>query len=149
MPPINYYPNTYTPYNPYQFLPQYTSPTPAQTTQTPQQISTGIIWVSNEQEAQNYPVAPNNAVALWDSTDPVIYLKQSDAAGRPNIKVYDLKERIDASSEPQKQVLVNDKYAEKSELSAFKSDIESLRNEFKNIKKELTAIRRRQEDDDD
>ena len=71
MPPINYYP--YTPYTGYQYLPQapqYTQPAQAQ---TPQQISTGILWVANEQEAQNYPVAPNNAVALWDSVNPVIY----------------------------------------------------------------------------
>ena len=142
MPLVNYYPNMYTPYNPYQYLPQYTPPTPAQNTQPTQQISTGIIWVSNEQEAQNYPVAPNNAVALWDSVNPVIYLKQSDAAGRPNIKVYDLKERTDPSAEAPKQVLINDNYVEKTEL-------ESLKTELKNIKKELTAIKRKQEDDDD
>ena len=133
MPPLNYYP-----YGGYQYLPQvpqYTQPVQSQ----PQtQISTGILWVANEQEAQNYPVAPNNAVALWDSIAPVIYLKQADAAGRPNIKVYDLKERIDQTA-PE---VPNINYAEKSEL-------ESLRTELKNIKKELTALRRKQEDEDD
>ena len=133
MPPLNYYP-----YGGYQYLPQipqYTQSAPAQTTP---QISTGILWVANEQEAQNYPVAPNNAVALWDSVTPVIYLKQADASGRPNIKVYDLKERIDQTT-PE---ISNVNYAEKSEL-------ESLRTELKNIKKELTALKRKQEDEDD
>ena len=138
MPPINYYP-----YGGYQYLPQipqYTQPAPAQPQPSPQ-ISTGILWVANEQEAQNYPVAPNNAVALWDSMNPVIYLKQADAAGRPNIKIYELKERIDPSSEPTKE-LINPNYVEKTEL-------ELLRTELKNIKKELTALKRKQEDEDD
>ena len=138
MPPINYYP--YTPYAGYQYLPQ-TQYTPPAQTQMPQQISTGILWVTGEQEAQNYPVAPNNAVALWDSMNPVIYLKQADASGRPNIKIYELKERVDPSAEPVKE-LINPNYAEKTEL-------ESLRTELKNIKKELTALKRKQEDDDD
>ena len=139
MPPINYYP--YTPYTGYQYLPQAPQYTPPAQAQTPQQISTGILWVANEQEAQNYPVAPNNAVALWDSVNPVIYLKQSDAAGRPNIKIYELKERIDPANEPVKE-LVNPNYVEKTEL-------ESLKVELKNIKKELTMLKRKQEDEDD
>ena len=142
MPPINYYP-TY-PYGGYQYLPQIPQAQPMpQYSQAPTaqstQISTGILWVGNEQEAMNYPVAPNNAVALWDSNSPVIYLKQADAAGKPNIKVYDLKERIDPSSEPAKPSI---NYAEKTEL-------ESLKTELKNIKKELTALKRKQEDEDD
>lgn len=142
MPPINYYP-TY-PYGGYQYLPQVPQVQPipqysqAPTAQTAQ-ISTGILWVGNEQEAINYPVAPNNAVALWDSSNPVIYLKQADAAGKPNIKVYDLKERIDPANEPAKPSV---SYAEKTEL-------ESLKTELKNIKKELTALKRKQEDEDD
>lgn len=38
-------------------------------------------------------------VALWDSTAPVIYLKQADASGKPTTKIYDLVERI-ASNAP-------------------------------------------------
>lgn len=144
MPPTNYFP-TY-PYGGYQYLPQipqvqpmpqYSQATPAPTQSS--QISTGILWVGSEQEAQNYPVAPNNAVALWDSSSPVIYLKQADAAGKPNIKVYDLKERIDPAAETPK---TSNNYVEKTEL-------ESLRTELKNIKKELTALKRKQEDEDD
>lgn len=142
----NYYPNLYQPYAGFQYfpqiqqLPQYSSAAPAQP-QAPQ-ISTGILWVSNEQEAQNYPVAPNNAVALWDSSSPVIYLKQTDASGKPSIKIYDLKERTDPSLEAAKQPAANINYAEKSEL-------ESLRNELKNLRKELIAIKRKQEDEDE
>lgn len=58
--------------------------------------SNGILWVNGEQEAQNYLVAPNCAVALWDSLSPTIYLKQADASGKPTIKTYDLVERSNA-----------------------------------------------------
>ena len=62
----------------------------------PQQVQAGgqsMVWVSGESEAMAYLVAPNSAVALWDSNAPTIYLKQADASGKPSIKVYDLVER--------------------------------------------------------
>lgn len=62
--------------------------------QSAQQQGQSIVWVQNEQEAFNYLVAPNSAVALWDSNNPVIYLKQADAAGKPSMKIYDLVERV-------------------------------------------------------
>ena len=56
----------------------------------------GVQWVSGEQEARGYLIAPNSAVALWDSTAPTVYLKQSDASGKPTLKIYDLVERAEA-----------------------------------------------------
>ena len=41
-----------------------------------------MVWVNGEQEAMGYLVAPNSAVALWDSNAPTIYLKQADASGK-------------------------------------------------------------------
>ena len=52
-------------------------------------------WVSGEQEARGYLIAPNSAVALWDSTAPTVYLKQADASGKPTLKIYDLVERAE------------------------------------------------------
>ena len=56
----------------------------------------GVQWVSGEQEARGYLIAPNSAVALWDSTAPTVYLKQADASGKPTLKIYDLVERTEA-----------------------------------------------------
>lgn len=53
----------------------------------------GISWVGSKQEADNYPISPGCAVALWDSNNPVIYLRQADSTGKPSTKVYDLVER--------------------------------------------------------
>ena len=66
----------------------------------------GVQWVSGEQEARGYLIAPNSAVALWDSTAPTVYLKQADASGKPTLKIYDLVERTEtASNAPQKPVV--------------------------------------------
>lgn len=63
----------------------------------------GVQWVSGEQEARSWMVAPNAAVALWDSTAPTVYLKQADASGKPTLKIYDLVERTEAATAaPQK-----------------------------------------------
>lgn len=61
----------------------------------------GIIWVSGKAEADGYLVAPNSAVALWDSNNPVIYLRQADSTGKPSTKVYDLVERTDSPASQQ------------------------------------------------
>ena len=68
-----------------------------QTPQAPQNpiAQGGVQWVSSEQEARNWMIAPNAAVALWDSTAPTVYLKQADASGKPTIKIYDLVERAE------------------------------------------------------
>ena len=61
----------------------------------------GVQWVNGEMEARNWMVAPNAAIALWDSSAPTVYLKQADASGKPTLKIYDLVERTEASA-PQK-----------------------------------------------
>lgn len=68
-----------------------------QTPQVPQNpiAQSGVQWVSGEQEARNWMIAPNAAVALWDSTAPTVYLKQADASGKPTLKIYDLVERAE------------------------------------------------------
>lgn len=48
-----------------------------------------MIWVSGEQEMRSYQVGPNATVPLWDSENPVIYLKSADMMGKPSVKVLD------------------------------------------------------------
>ena len=81
---------------------QQMQPAPPPVPQNP--VATGgVQWVSSEQEARGYLIAPNSAVALWDSSAPTVYLKQSDASGKPTLKIYDLVERTEtASNAPQK-----------------------------------------------
>lgn len=58
----------------------------------------GVQWVNGEMEARNWMVAPNAAIALWDSSAPTVYLKQADASGKPTLKIYDLVERTETAS---------------------------------------------------
>ena len=62
----------------------------------------GVQWVSGEQEARNWMIAPNAAVALWDSSAPTVYLKQAEASGKPTLKLYDLVERLASAPDAQK-----------------------------------------------
>ena len=65
----------------------------------------GIIWVSGKQEADSYFVVANSAVPLWDTNNPVIYLRKADSTGKPSTIVYDLVERTDTPvPQPQDQV---------------------------------------------
>ena len=59
-----------------------------------QQPSNGMIWVQGEAGAKSFLVAPGNTVVLWDSEDQVIYIKSSDAAGMPGMRVLEYSERM-------------------------------------------------------
>lgn len=67
----------------------------------PQQTQNqSIIWIPNEQAANDFIVAPNNAVTLWDMNAPVVYVKKADASGKPTMTTYDLVERAQAVITP-------------------------------------------------
>ena len=80
----------------YQPAPQMTAYQPQP--QQPQNQS--IIWIPNEQAANDFIVAPNNAVTLWDMNAPVVYVKKADASGKPTMTTYDLVERAQAAPAP-------------------------------------------------
>ena len=121
------YPNYYNGYQPN----YYNAPMPDQLAQFRQgqyqplqqpNQQQSIVWVSGEQEAMSYLVAPNNAVALWDSVQPVIYLKQADASGKPTIKIYDLVERMGNSSKISNQ----EEYVTRGEFNDLAAKFEAF-----------------------
>lgn len=89
-----------------------------------QQPGPSIVWVQGEQEALSYMVAPNSAVALWDSLAPVVYLKQADASGKPTIKIYDLVERSNRPVQPQQAQVVE--YVTREEFEALSARLDAL-----------------------
>lgn len=140
-------------FNPYYQNPYYPQPMPDNLMQMRQQqmmqpapppvpqnpVTTGgVQWVSSEQEARGYLIAPNSAVALWDSTAPTVYLKQSDASGKPTLKIYDLVERAETPrTAPQEKGV---EFVTRKEFDA----LASLVGELKGKKK-----RKVEEDEDD
>lgn len=119
------------PYQPANYYPQ------AQQQQTP----SGIIWVSGLNEAQFYPVAPNNAVALWEQSGKTVYLKSADATGKPTMRIYDLVERTTspsvATSEQGGKVPT---YVTKEEMSKIVSALETVRGELETMKGDLYGV---------
>lgn len=102
----------------------------------------GIIWVSGLQEAQMYPIAPNNAVALWQKDGKTIYLKSADATGRPSLKVYDLSERSETPSEAFSSQESNlSTYATKSELGQVLDVVGGINEVLSRLKEEVEAMK--------
>ena len=138
-------------FNPYYQNPYYPQPMPDNLMQMRQQqmmqpapppvpqnpVATGgVQWVSSEQEARSYLIAPNSAVALWDSTAPTVYLKQSDASGKPTLKIYDLVERAETPrTAPQEKGV---EFVTRKEFDALAA-----------LVGELKGKKKRKEDEDD
>ena len=91
------------------------------------QNESNIIWIK-EGDVINYFVKPNNAVALWDSEKQVIYLKQTDATGRPTIRIADYAFR-DEKKEP------DDKKHYDDMISALQGDVDDLKKQIETLKK--------------
>lgn len=121
-------------YQPYYSAPQYPQSQPQP---QPAQNPSSILWVRNNQEAAMYPVAPNNAVVLWDSGIPVIYLKQADASGKPSMKTFDLVERVD-KPEPQEE-----SFATKSELAELAGVVKDVDSVITSLREEVDSLKAR------
>lgn len=101
--------------------PMQTGMAPMNPVPTPQ--NSGIIWVSGKGEADNWSIAPGSAVALWDQNNPVVYLRQADATGKPSTKIYDLVERTENAPAPTVPQLDPKKYVTWEEFSAEVRDV--------------------------
>ena len=128
MPYSPYFPVTY---NPYAYYPQQ-----AQQPVQPQTQQTGIIWVNSGVEAQAYPVAPNTAVTLWSASEPVVYLKKTDASGKPTLTTYDLVER-DISK---KEYAAEPAYATKDDLTTVAEVVAGLKTDIETMKGDMYGI---------
>lgn len=96
-----------------------------------QQINnSGMIWVSGEMEAKEFPVAPNTAVTLWDSNNPVVYLKKADASGKPTTETYDLVRRDSSVQQAvQSPVASSVDYITRDEFNALEEKLNGFINE--------------------
>lgn len=136
----------YSPYLPATYQAFYTQPQqiPQQQFQQPyyasqqQTIQAGIIWVASEKDAQSYPVAPNAAVTLWNQNEPVVYLKQADASGKPFLKTYDLVERTQNDQSAVSQSTVS--YATKDELQGVLATLNGMRGDIDTMRSDLYGL---------
>lgn len=125
-PVYNAYQSGYMAYPGYPYQQTYQQPVqaPAQTQQIQQ---SGIIWVQNGlAEAEQYPLAPNSAVALWDAKAPVIYIKQADATGRASIRILDTMERTEASNKADEEKPVQANLATREDIAAVLASVQKI-----------------------
>lgn len=110
--------------------------------------NSGIIWVQNYAAANEYLVAANNAVALWDSSAPYVYLKQADSTGKPTIKVYELVERDqNQQNAPQQQIQLPDfnQFVKQDDIRGFVSREELEDIIAERLKKPSKTISKKEE----
>ena len=127
-----------------QSVPQMQQNIPAQPMQmpippTPQKPTNDIIWVQGLEGAKGYLVAPNNTVVLWDTENPVIYVKSADASGIPSMRVLDFTERnTDTSNSPKSapkthECTCGNKFATKEQLSDLRAKLDDLTAKYEEL----------------
>lgn len=121
------YPQYQQPY-PYTYQPQVPAPMDrlaqlqTQQYQMPQpQVNQGLLWVQGEAGAKSYLVAPNTTVLLMDSEGSRFYLKSTDNAGMPSLRVFEYTEvSQNAPQAPQStQTDLDSKYVTRAEYDAL------------------------------
>ena len=101
--------------------------------------SNELIWVQGLEGAKGFLVAPNNTVVLWDTENPVIYVKSADASGIPSMRVLDFKERNGNSqnnnenSNTTHKCTCGDKFATKEQINALEGKINDLTAKYEEL----------------
>lgn len=133
----NGFPATYQPmFYPQQYQPMMQQQTPAQ----PAPAQQNIIWVQGEAAARGYLMAPNTTLPLWDSESNTIFLKTTDAAGMPSMKVldYTIRDTTPASAPVAASPAQGNNspaYATKADVDALAARIDALSAEVDSKKK--------------
>lgn len=109
----------------------YAQPITQPSSPPPSQAESTMLWVLNKNEADSYPVAPNNSVVLWDKNSPTIYVKSMNSNGVPSMRTLDFVERTDnvpmgVNNLADKFVLLDDFRALRAELEEVKVRCERL-----------------------
>lgn len=131
------YPNPYPQPYQYQYAPQVQQPMDrlaqlqAQQYQLPQmqqaaqppQTNQGLLWVQGEAGAKSYLVAPNTTVLLMDSEGSRFYLKSTDNAGMPSLRVFEYSEVSQNAPQASQSVPTNldDKYVTREEYTRLQA----------------------------
>lgn len=80
--------------------------------------------------AKAYQMPPNSVAALFDDSYDIMYVKSTDGAGFPTIRIFDFYEHKEETPVQQQPVNV--------ENFATKQELETLENEIKQVKEMLS-----------
>lgn len=99
------------------------------------QSGNSLIWVQGEAGAKSYLVAPNCTVTLWDSENPVVYLKSADASGMPSMKILDYQIRTEAATGPSKV------FSAQSDINPYKEQLNGLQAQIDALRKDIESLK--------
>lgn len=85
------------------------------------QHSCQIQFVRGDAGAKAYGIPASSSIILMDSSEPVFYMKSTDANGIETVKAYDFTERETTAPE-----LTSDKYVLKSDFEKLSEQVEKL-----------------------
>lgn len=81
--------------------------------------SNNLIRVNGIDGAKAYQIAPNSTVALFDANEDIMYIKSSDGAGFPTIRIFAFKEMIPETP----QATSTGDYISRKEFEDFKTEV--------------------------
>lgn len=122
-------------YQPMYYQPQY-QPVVQQAPAT--QAQNNVIWVQGEAAARGYLMAPNTTLALWDSETNTIFLKTTDAAGMPSMKILDY--TIRDMTPVNAPVAASGIQGNNSPAYATKADVDALAGQLQALRAEMDSM---------
>lgn len=104
---------------------------------TAQQPMNGLTRVTGMEGAKAYQMPANSVVALFDDANDIFYVKSTDGAGFPTIRVFDFFERKEQPV-PVQQPINTETYATRQELQNLQQEIEQVRGMLSNGKQSVS-----------
>lgn len=98
--------------------------------------SSSLAWAIGEEGAKAYPVIPGNKVAIFDSTAPVVYIKEVGLDGRPlDMEIYDMVKREPSKNKPEPETIDLSGFITRDEIteliaSAARNEVEKAMSEI-------------------
>lgn len=117
------------------YTPQFYPPVHSTAMPTQRQPNVNVAYVQGENAAKAYPISAGQIMYLFDTENPVMYIKSTDQSGFPlPVRIFDYKERIQNEKE-------NPKSKDEPKLDFISRDeFDKFREEIKN---EIKRARRR------
>ena len=103
--------------------------------QMQQQPSQDIVWVQGKEAAKSHYVPNGSTHTLWDSEEPLIYLKRVDVDGKPSMTILKYEE---VTEDDLKETKNNDEYDTKTQVDQLNKEFSALNEKLSNLSKYAT-----------
>lgn len=105
----------------------------------PPRQNNGVIWVNGVEGAKGYIIQPNSTVVLMDSEQNCFYLKSTNEAGVPSIRIFEFKEKTQTTPA---QTKIN--FDEKLKNYVPRAEFDEIKNTLTNITNMINSIQEKE-----